>query len=367
MIVATENNTVYSLDVFTGAVVWTRHLGDPVDSSTLPCGNIRPVSGITGTPAVDVASGRVYAVAFLRTHHHVLFALRLVDGTVAWQQDIDPPGSDPSAQQLRGALAIGSGLVYVPYGGLFGDCGNYHGYLIAVPLDGGQSRAFRVTASRGAGIWAAGGPVVGPDGSVYIVTGNAIGSGFGYSDSVMQLSPDLLTLRSYFAPSNWQALNDGDVDLGSVGATVVPSLGRVFVAGKQGVGYLLASSKLGEIGGEIASKHLCGGAYGGTALDGSTVYLPCVDGLYAIRLTASTIDIAWHVSRPADSSPILAAGAVWAVEASSGTLFALDPANGRVVYSTSVGGGTRFGTPAATDGYVVAPAGRKVVAVSVAG
>lgn len=367
VIVATENNTVYSLDVFTGDVVWTRHLGDPVDSSTLPCGNIRPVSGITGTPAVDVASGRVYAVAFLRTHHHVLFSLRLVDGTVAWQQDIDPPGSDPSAQQLRGALAIGSGFVYVPYGGLFGDCGDYRGYVVAVPLGGGQSRVFKVPASRGASIWAPSGPTVAADGSVYVITGNAIGSGFGYSDSVMQLSPDVLTLRSYFAPSNWQALNDGDVDLGSLGATVLPSVNRVFVVGKEGVAYLLTAGKLGEIGGEITSKHLCSGAYGGTSFVESTVYVPCTDGLYAVNVSSSAIDVRWHVTHPADGSPIVAAGAIWVVEPSSGTLFALDPASGKQLYSTRLGGATRFGTPAATDGYVVAPAGRKVVAVSVVG
>src|SRR5260370_9934048 len=50
-LVATENNTVYSLDLFTGAVVWQRQLGDPVYASTLPCGDIRPVTAITRTPA----------------------------------------------------------------------------------------------------------------------------------------------------------------------------------------------------------------------------------------------------------------------------------------------------------------------------
>src|SRR5205823_4006498 len=35
VIVATENNTVYSLDVFTGSAVWQRHLGEPVAASTL--------------------------------------------------------------------------------------------------------------------------------------------------------------------------------------------------------------------------------------------------------------------------------------------------------------------------------------------
>jgi outer membrane protein assembly factor BamB len=369
VIVATENNTVYSLDLFTGASVWTRHLGDPVDSSTLPCGNISPTSGITGTPAADPATGRLYVVAYMHSHHHVLFALRLVDGSVVWQQDIDPPGSNPQAQQLRGALAIGSGFVYVPFGGLFGDCGDYRGYVVGVPLSGGQSLVFKVPATRGASIWAPSGPTVAPDGSVYVVTGNAFGSGFGYSDAALQLSPDLQTVRSYFAPANWQQLNAGDVDLGSVGATVLPGLDRVVIIGKEGVLYLLQAGKLGGIGGEITSRKLCSGAYGGTAWSGSTVFVPCTDGLYAVSVSSSSLDVAWRVGRPADASPIVSAGVIWAIEPSSGTLYALDPASGKVAYSTRLGSSSprRFSTPAATDGFVVAPAGKRVVAISVAG
>src|SRR5205085_12030421 len=50
-LVATENDTLYAFDAVSGAQRWSRHLADPVDASTLPCGDIRPVSGITGTPA----------------------------------------------------------------------------------------------------------------------------------------------------------------------------------------------------------------------------------------------------------------------------------------------------------------------------
>lgn len=367
VIVATENNTVYSLDMFTGAQVWMRHLGDPVDASTLPCGNIHPVSGITGTPAADPASGRAYAVAYLRGHHHVLFALSLVDGSVKWQVDVDPPGSTPAVQQLRGALAIGSGNVYVPFGGLFGDCGQYRGYVVAVPLNGGRSRVYTVPAGRGGSIWSPAGPTIAPDGSVYVVTGNSFGPGFGYSDSVLQLAPDLGAVRSYFAPSNWEQLNAGDTDLGSVGAALLPALGRVVVIGKEGVAYLLRAGSLGGIGGQVASRRVCGGAYGGTAVVGSTVYVPCVDGLYALAVTSTSIDVMWHAAHPADASPIVAAGALWAVEPGSATLFAVDLASGKTLYSTAVGAATRFGTPAAIEGFVVAPAGKRVVAVSVTG
>jgi outer membrane protein assembly factor BamB len=364
VLAATENNTVYSLDLFTGSVVWKQHLGDPVDAGSLPCGNISPVTGITGTPVADLRTGRLYVVAFLRARHHMLFTLSLTDGTVLAQQDVDPPGSNPAVQQQRGALAEGQNFVYVTLGGLYGDCGAYHGYVVAVPLKGGSSLAWKVPSSREAGIWTPQGPTIGPDGSVYVVTGNGESrSAFDYSNAVIQLSPDLQTVRSYFAPANWVSLNDSDTDLGSVGATILPPLGVVVAIGKQGVAYLLKAGALGGIGGQVASKAVCSGAWGGTAWSGSTVYVPCGNGLYALSVTASSIDVSWRARRPDLASPIIAAGAVWAID-NSGTLFALDPSSGAVVYSIGLGSAQHFSTPAATEGFVIVPVGRSVAAIS---
>ncbi len=368
VLAATENNTVYSLDLFSGSVVWKTHLGDPVDAGSLPCGNIGPVTGITGTPAADVRTGRLYVVAFLRTHHHMLFALSLVDGSVAWQQDIDPAGSNPSVQQQRGALAVGSHYVYVPLGGLYGDCGQYHGYIEAVPLAGGGVLYYKVPSAREAGIWSPQGATIGLDGSVYVVSGNgASRSAFDYSNSVIQLSPDLQAVKSYFAPSNWASLNASDTDLGSVGATVMLSLGVVVAIGKQGVAYVLNAGSLGGIGRQVASRPVCSGSWGGTAWSGAMVFVPCADGLYALSVSATSLGVKWSAPHPILGSPILAAGAVWAMEPDSGVLYALDPSTGGVLWSKGVGVGKHFSTPAATDGFVVVPAGKNVVGVSTSG
>ncbi len=367
VLVATENNTVYSLDLFSGAVVWYRHLGDPVDASTLPCGNIGPVTGITGTPAADLVSRRLYVVAFLRGYHHILFTLSLTDGSVVGQHDVDPPGSDPLVQQERGALALGTGRVYIPFGGLYGDCGNYHAYLGAVPVDGGAHIAYWSPVVGGAGIWSPAGPTIDSTGAVYVVTGNGSATQtFAYSNSVIQLSPDL-QLRSFFAPSNWRSLDASDTDLGSVGATLLPSLGVVVAIGKEGVAYLLRADQLGGVGGQIASRAVCAGAWGGTASSGSMLWVPCSDGLVALTVTQTTISIAWKASSPRLGSPILAAGAVWAIEPDSGRLYALDLTSGAVLYTVALGQARHFSTPAATEGFVVAPAGAEVAAYSVAG
>jgi outer membrane protein assembly factor BamB len=364
ILVATENNTVYSLELFTGAVVWKTHLGNPVDASTLPCGNISPVTGITGTPAVDAGAGRMYVVAFLGGHHHVLFTLSLVDGSVVAQRDVDPAGSDPAVEQERGALALASGNVYVPFGGLFGDCGSYHGYEEAVPIGGGAVRLYQVPSSREAGIWSPAGETIDASGSVYVVTGNGESrSTFDYGNSVVKLSSDL-QVQSYFAPADWSALNAGDTDLGSLGATLLPSLGVVVSVGKQGVAYLIKAGQLGGVGGQVARAPVCSGAFGGTAWSGSTVFVPCTDGLVALSVSGTSIAVKWRAVHPVLGSPILAAGVLWAIEPESATLYALDPLTGAVVYRTSLGSARHFNTLAATEGFVVAPAGQHVMAFS---
>ena len=368
VLVATENNTVYSIDLFSGSVVWKIHLGEPVDATSLPCGNIGPLTGITGTPAADPSTGRLYVVAFLQGHHHMLYTLSLVDGSVVSQRDIDPQGSNPAVQQQRGALALGGGFVYVPLGGLFGDCGQYNGYVVGVPLRGGGTVTYKVPSAREAGIWSPQGATIGPDGSVYVVSGNgASQSSFDFSNSVIQLSPDLQTVRSYFAPANWASLNASDTDLGSVGATVIPSLGVVLAIGKEGIAYLLKAGSLGKIGGQVTSKPVCSaGSWGGTAWSGTTVFVPCADGLYALSVSSSSIDIAWHSDHPVLAPPIVAAGVVWAIDP-DGTLYVLDPSSGAIVFTKGLGGAEHFSTPAATEGFIVAPAGQNVVAVSTGG
>src|SRR5437763_11815864 len=65
VLVATENNTIYAFDAASGGGLWQTHLADAVDAGRLPCGNIRPSVGITGTPTVDTDSGLLYTAAMV--------------------------------------------------------------------------------------------------------------------------------------------------------------------------------------------------------------------------------------------------------------------------------------------------------------
>lgn len=364
VIAATENDTVYALDAASGRRLWSTHLGTPVDGGTLPCGNIDP-SGITGTPAVDRGRGLVYAVAFLRPARHVLVALDLASGRERFRRDIDPPGADPRVHQQRSALAVSRGRVYVAYGGLFGDCGDYHGWVVSAPASGpgGSLQSYRVPTNREGGIWAPSGPAVDATGHLYVATGNGDSTtSFDFGNAVIRLSPTLQR-DSFFAPRDSSSLNASDTDLGSVGPLLLPS-GRVFAIGKSGEGFLLRATRLGGIGGAVASRGVCDAAFGGLAYAGGRIYVPCTSGLVALRLRSRSFSVAWRVSGVRPGPPIVAGGAVWAVDLDGRRLNAYSTGSGRRRFSAQIGSPAQFSTPAASGTRVFVGGGARVVAFS---
>jgi outer membrane protein assembly factor BamB len=357
--VATENNTVYALNARNGHIAWKRHLGTPVDASTLPCGNISPVTGITGTPVI---SGDIlYVTAFLSGYRHVLFGLRLRGGKVRRKRNVDAPGSDPRVHQERSALSVANGRVYVPYGGLTGDCGDYKGRVVSVRTRGkAHKRTFTVGVHRQGGIWAPSGAAIDQAGNLFVVTGNGdVTSGFDYGNSVIKLSPKVKQIDFYRA-SNAAELNLTDTDLGSVGPTLLGG-DRMFVIGKEGLGLILSTTHLGGTGGQLFAKEVCGGgAFGGVAYKAPFVYVPCTDGLYALRMNGDSFSLAWKAAG-STGPPIVAGGAVWTID--EATLRVYAPDSGSSIATFDLGSQTtHFPSPAAGGGLVFAPAGNQVVA-----
>lgn len=368
VIAATENNSVYALDANTGKVIWQRNLGAPVSGSSLPCGDINP-SGITGTPAIDGTSNTIFAVAYLKQGGHTLFALNVANGHVVFQRNVDPPGVSALVEQERGALAISQGMVYIPYGGLEGDCGQYHGFVIGVPEnDSSSSISYQDPTGREGGIWASSGIAVDSlSGDLYVATGNSeTTSSFDFGDAVIKLSPSLKVL-GYFAPSNWASLNSGDVDLGSVAPLLVGN-NTIFQIGKQGVGYLLNQSKLGTIGGEEFSGQVCS-AYGGLAYSASVVYVPCngEGGIRALNVNpvAHNFTQIWTSAKSFDAGPpIVSGGGVWSIDTSRGILYGLNETTGAVAFSYSLGSVAHFSTPSSGDGHIFVAGNDQVIAIS---
>ena len=272
LIVATEEDEVYAFDEKTGAQKWMRTLGEPVPSVGFRCGNIWPL-GVTGTPVIDKARATLYLDAAVMRDgrpRHEVHALSLADGTVepGWPVDVATAlrGSfDPMAQNQRGALALFGGRVFVPFGGLAGDCGIYHGMVLGFSTaEPGKAVSF-ATRARGGGIWAQGG--ISSDGkSLFAATGNTmLAKEWGDGEAVLRFGPDLtrpVLERDYFAPSDWRDLDNHDLDLG--GSAPIPldvptaeGVRKLILAlGKNGDAYLIDRDNLGGIGGQLASAHV---------------------------------------------------------------------------------------------------------------
>lgn len=347
VVVATENNTVYALNPSTGAVKWSRHLRAPItDTSVLACaGNINP-TGITGTPAYDPATGRIFVVTVTNNAtlgvEHEIWGLSASTGATVMNRRTEVPGTNPNAQQQRAALAVDRGNVYLGFGGLVGDCGNYKGAVISLKTNGQLGGiAYVVPTSREGAIWAAGGPVVAPNGNLFVAVGNGEStSSYDYSDSITEINPSMKRV-DYFAPSSWASDNANDLDLGSM-TPAYTSTGYILQAGKSGTAYTAKITHLGGIGGQASSGPLCR-AYGVSAVTGASVYLPCTSGVTRVDVASNgTFRKVWSAAG-ISGSPVAGPGALYSLGGS--TLYALSGHTGATLGSIAVGATSRFATP----------------------
>ena len=371
--VATENDTVYALSAASGRTVWSAHLSTPVPARSLPCGDIAPTVGITGTPVIDQSRNEIFVVAdewAAGTSVHRLVGLSTTSGQVEMSSDVDPPGADTAALLQRTGLTLDAGQVVFGFGGNYGDCASYRGRVAAVHETGGTPTFFTVDAGAGesqGAVWMGGAaPVVDQAGHIWVSTGN--GSVYSFqqayddSDSVLELSSSLRLLQ-FFAPSTWATDNSQDLDM-AIAPVLLPD-GQVMLAGKSRIVYLLNGAHLGGVGGQQATVgSACSNDIdGGSAVVGMTAYLPCLTGIIAVRATGSppALHLLWS-SGTGGGPPIAAAGLVWTI-GQNGTLYGLDPATGQVRQQAAIGmPANHFPTPSLGDGLLLAASADNVVA-----
>ena len=421
LIVATERNSVVALDAATGAPLWTKTLGNPVPRSQLPCGNIDPL-GITGTPVIDPSSRTIYVAAMTtpddgRTKRHLVFALSLDDGSTRAGWPVNVSGLkyggfsfNPAVQNQRGALLLNSGLLYVPYGGHWGDCGDYHGWVIAIPVADPKNATAWATEGRGGGAWAPGG--IATDGrSIFVATGNTFGARTWMGgEAIIRLGLGAKfsgNSADYFTPSNWRQLDDDDADLGGSGPVLFDVPGAtpsklIAALGKNGMAYLLNRDDLGGIAksngfrgegvqsnkvssGEIinaaAAYKTASSAYVAFQTRGTGVGCPSRRGnLVALRVGASappSITVAWCTNNMGGGSPIATTtdgrseSIVWTVgTGASNRLHAFDGESGELLFA----GGAQeeqmsrvqnFQTPIVVNGRIFVAANDQVYAFTI--
>ncbi len=383
VVAATENNTVYVMSARTGRILWSRHLAKPVPSGDLPCGDISPDVGITGTPVIDLKRHEIFVDADTLIKgpsasggveaSHRLFGLNLFSGTVKLNEHAMPnAGEDQLAQLQRPGLALDHGLVVIAYGQNSGDCpgpnGPAHGFVVSISEKGGRLHYFQIGRGKDRGaVWMGGSsPVVDPHANVYVASadGYDLGAGQRYddSDAVLELSRTM-HLKSIFHPKDWQKLSGKDLDLGTGDPALVDR--SVFQVGKTDTGYLLRQGHLGGSEGEVASLSVCNGdPDGGHAVKGSVVYIPCPNGVTAIKVSPKVPHLKrlWTDNDGAAGAPIIANGLVWTI-GHDNAVHGLNPANGEEVISIHFGTvANHFSTPSVGDGLLLLPGTDQVFA-----
>jgi hypothetical protein len=407
VIVVTIQNRVYALDAASGAVVWQKQVGTPAPTGgNFYCGDMATI-GIVGTPVIDAASKTMFFDAAEAGPVRRIHRWSLDDGAeqAGWPVDVVAAARagqtmfDPHVHSQRAAPTLVNGTVYFPYGGIIGDCGDYHGWVLGISIANPTMTKAFATGARGGGIWGPGG--LASDGtSLFATTGNTFAGpgGFsapatwGHGEAVLKFTAGPTyggAAADYFRPSNWADLDRSDTDLGGSGPILVDVPGAtpsqlVVALGKNGVIYLLDRANLGGQGtgngttGEgIASARVAGnsiiqaGAAYTTAMGTYVVFkgngVGCPAGqsgeLTAVKISATSPPrptVAWCGSQGGNGSPMVtttdghAEAVVWGL---GGRLTGFDGDTGTVIFN---GGGagdmltgiSKFVTPIAAKGRI---------------
>jgi outer membrane protein assembly factor BamB len=408
VIAATSQNNVYALDAATGMVVWQKQAGMPAPQNQFGCGNMNNGIGIIGTPVIDAASKTMYFDAANPGPVRQIHAWSLDDGSerAGWPVNVVQSvrsgqlAFPPTVQSQRAAPTIVNGTLYMPYGGIRGDCGNYHGWVAGIPLNAPTMVRAYATAAVKSGIWGPGG--ISSDGTnLFVTTGNAPnGTAFGQQESIVRLQPGPVFSGSnadFFAPSTWQDLDGSDTDLGGSGPLVVDVAGAnpsklVVALGKDGNIYLTNRDNLGGISmSGVASAHVANGtiiqgAASYTTAQGTYVVFGGVSGagcpmgqsgnLIAVKISATSPPrptVAWCASKGGDGSPMVTStdgrtdAIVWAV--GTGALMGFDGDTGAVIFNgtgqNAIMNLSRWITPIAARGRIYVAADSNVYAFTV--
>jgi F5/8 type C domain/Secretion system C-terminal sorting domain len=183
---------------------------------------------------------------------------------------------DARRNQQRGGLALSNGIVYVPFAAHC-DWDNSHGWLLGFDASTLALRLTFITTPNDArgGIWmSGGGPAVDASGNIYFTTGNArvgdrtaacspaLDQDYDYTnpayspgvpqnrgESVIKLQPNLgsntFTIADYFGPTNFQYLNDADLDFPTQ-VMLIPSTNLLVTGCKDNNLYLFPTDNLGQ-------------------------------------------------------------------------------------------------------------------------
>lgn len=356
------NGMFFAFNADTGATIWTKQLG----AASYSCGTFNGTFGVDGAPAIDRGANRIYVGDGTDNVH----ALDLATGAEA-------SGWPVSIGGTSGHDFIYAGLTFNPANGMLYaetsstcDISPWHGRIAAINAGSATvvNTFFPAQGASGGSIWGFGGASIDPaTNDVFIATGNGDttngGSATaGYSEQIVQLSPDLSTVLAH----NYATLPpSGDADFGATPLLFQPPGCPPLLAAvnKSGLFVLYARGNIAagpaqSIAMSIATDN--GDFIGVPAYDPVTNYvyvgLPATMGIYKPGLAAFSIapdctlnpTPVWNAAFGADGatlnddtprSPIsIANGVAYVSDYQTSTTYAFDAATGAQLWSKTLGG-----------------------------
>jgi hypothetical protein len=290
--VATEHDSLFAFDAdssSTCTLLWTASLidaahGGTAGESSIPTssGNalvdadVQSEIGVTGTPVIDPATGRLYVVSQSANSAQTTFYQRLhaIDLTTGREETGSP-------------IAIAATFPGT------GDGGTQSAVLNTTPN------------TQQGGVWMSGeAPAVDSGGNLYVSTGNGSFDADNltppindYGDTLLQLT-GALAVNQYFTPSDEATLGANDGDFGSGGAAVLANLPAggaithvLVCGGKDGSLYVLNRDMLGGFGDMFAVQKipLGHGLFATVALWNDYLFVAPIGGtMQSYQLTPST-------------------------------------------------------------------------------
>lgn len=261
LIVVTENDSVYAFDADTGAQIW--HISaleaGETPSDDRNCSQVTPVIGITSTPVISRpvgSNGVIYTVAMSKNSSgdyfqrlHALDATtgnELYNGPVTITAKYPGDGDDssggyvmfnPAQYKERSGLLMVGNTIYLTWASHC-DIRPYTGWVMgynATTLE--QKTVINVTPNGNEGaIWGAGaGLTADGSGNIFFLDANGVfdtslnSSGFpssgDFGNAFIRLTTKGgLAVADYFEMYNGVQESNGDVDLGSGGALLLPAM-----------------------------------------------------------------------------------------------------------------------------------------------
>jgi outer membrane protein assembly factor BamB len=326
----------------------------------------------TATPVADPDRRFIYAAS---PDGHVQ-KLAVADGRTAWSVAIT---TLPAREKIASALNYFKGRVIATTGGYIGDAPPYQGHVALIDAASGHLEHVwnslcsdrpelldpRACPESDSAIWGRAGAVIdATTGNLFVATGNARWDGRTYwGDAVIELDPDASRILANYTPSNTDALNRTDQDLGSTSPVLLGG-GYLAQGGKDRRIRLLSLDRMQGTsphqGGEVQVVDTPSGRDLFTApavwRDGGATWLIAADndGTAAWTLRDGRLDQVWHNGH-GGTSPVVAGGLLYVYDPGGG-LRVYDPETGRAIATLDCGSG-HWNSPIVIDGRIALPEG----------